>query len=260
MLVDSHCHLNYLDAPTDALRLAREQGVSGFLCIGVEAATAHEVIAFARAHPDVWASVGQHPEAAAQDPTWIETLMSTPAGTSQDVVAMGEMGLDFYHCGDDTHAQARQQACFDYQLDLAHRLDFPVVIHTRSAEAETLQLLNQHRGVNGVLHCFTESWELASAALDLGYYISISGIVTFKNGGNVREVAAKVPRDRLLIETDAPWLAPVPHRGKQNQPVFVADTARFLADWLNWDLSELAQQTTANFFRLFGRAEIHSAD
>ena len=254
MLVDSHCHLNYLDAPTAALRLAREQGVSGFLCIGVEQAATHEVIAFAHDHPDVWASGGQHPEASAQDPTWIETLMTSPTAAPRRVVAMGEMGLDFYDCADDAAFKKRQQTCFDYQLDLARRLDFPVVIHTRNAEAETRQLLRRHTGVVGVLHCFTESWDLARTALDLGYYISMSGIVTFKNGDNVREVAAKVPRERLLIETDAPWLAPVPHRGKQNQPAFVADTARFLADWLHWDFAELGQQTTANFFRLFDRA------
>lgn len=254
MLVDSHCHLNYLESPDTALRLARQSGVGGFLCIGVEQATIDEVLTLARRHPDVWASVGQHPEAAAHDPTWIETLLAGNATALEPVVAMGEMGLDFFHGGDDAEVKLRQQERFDYQLGLARSRRYPAIIHTRAAESATRDLLSKHAGAEGVLHCFTESWELARSALDLGYYISISGIVTFNNGGNVRDVAAKVPRDRLLVETDSPWLAPVPHRGKQNQPVFVGDTARFLADWLQWDFAELAEQTTENFFRLFRRA------
>ena len=129
-----------------------------------------------------------------------------------------------------------------------------MIVHTRAAEPHPGDLLRRHTGVIGVLHCFTESWELASAALDLGFYISISGIVTFKNGANVREIARQVPRDRLLVETDSPWLAPVPHRGQTNEPSFVVDTARFLAEFLAWPYEELAAQTTANFYRLFTRA------
>ena len=254
MLVDSHCHLNYLESPDAALESARQRGVTAFLCIGVERRSIDEVLSIASEHQDVWATIGQHPEAAGQDATWIEPRLSEGTAELERVVALGEMGLDFVHSGDDPGARVRQQECFDYQLDVARRLNYPVVVHTRGAETQTRQLIAQHSGVQGVLHCFTESWELASAALDLGFYISISGIVTFKNGGNVREVAARIPRDRLLVETDAPWLAPVPHRGKQNQPAYVTDTARFLADWLQWDFSELAAQTTANFFRLFQRA------
>jgi TatD DNase family protein len=260
LLVDSHCHLNYLEAPDAALRNARSAGISGFLCIGVEQKTLQEVLDLAQRHPDVWASVGQHPEAALSNPQWIDSHLAADSHAIDRIVALGEMGLDFFHSGDDAETRRRQQECFDYQLGLARRRDYPAVIHTRSAEDATRQLLVRHAGVRGVLHCFTESWELASAALDLGYYISISGIVTFKNGDNVRKVAAKVPRDRLLVETDSPWLAPVPYRGKQNQPAFVGDTARFLADWLQWDFAELAAQTTENFYRLFSRARPYAGE
>ena len=250
MLVDSHCHLNYLDDPEAALASGRAAGVGGVLCIGVEQATQHDVLRLAEQHEDVWASAGLHPEAAASgSPEWINEVLDHP-----QLVALGEMGLDFYRVPDDLSVKKQQQHCFDYQLALARQHRLPAVIHTRAAPEATAELLRMHAGVTGVLHCFTESWDLAKIALDLGYYIGISGIATFKNGGNVREVAARVPRDRLLVETDAPWLAPVPHRGQQNQPAFVANTARFLADWLDWDFDALAAQTTANFHSLFARA------
>lgn len=248
MLVDSHCHLNYLEAPEARLQTARERGVQGFLCIGVDRAGIDEVIALAEAHPDVWASVGQHPDAAAQDPGWIEQRLVHPR-----VVAVGETGLDYFH-ESEPGARRLQQERFDYQLALAGRHDLPVVIHTRAAEADTLTRLRAHPGVTGVLHCFTESWELAAAALDLGYYVSISGIVTFRNGENVRAVARQVPADRLLVETDSPWLAPVPHRGRPNEPAYVTDTASFLAQLRGESPEDLARTTSANFFRLFRRA------
>lgn len=200
----------------------------------------------AERHPDVWASVGQHPEACHSSPEWVCDYLS-----HSRVVAVGETGLDYHH-GREARTQRRQRECFARHLEMAEAAGLPVVVHTRDAVADTRDLLRGHPDVQGVLHCFTETWELASAALDLGYYISISGIVTFRNGGNVREVAAKVPRDRLLVETDCPWLAPVPHRGRTNEPAYVRDTAAFLADHLNWDLEELAAQTSENFHRLFG--------
>jgi TatD DNase family protein len=253
LLVDSHCHLNYLIDADARLRVARQAGVGAFLCVGVAKDSIIEVLATASHHEDVWASVGQHPEGAESSADWVEEHLGHPR-----VVAVGEIGLD-YHFGNSTDGsneatQALQRERFDAQLALAARADMPVIIHTREAEADTLALLQKHAGVRGVLHCFTESWTLASAALDLGYYISISGIVTFNNGANVREVARQVPRERLLIETDCPWLAPVPHRGKTNEPAYVADTARFLADFLDWPYPELAQQTTRNFYQLFTRA------
>ncbi len=249
MLVDSHCHLNYLEDPDLRLDEARARGVSGVLCIGVDEGGIEDVLALAQAHTDVWASVGQHPEGAAADPSWIVRHLDAPR-----VVALGETGLDYHH-ESDAGARARQRKRFEYQLGLAQDTGLPVVVHTRAAEADTLELLRAHESVRGVLHCFTESWQMARAALDLGFHISISGIVTFKSADNVREVAAAVPADRLLVETDAPWLAPVPHRGQTNAPAFVRDTAHFLATLRQVDEAELAERTTENFFRLFDRAQ-----
>lgn len=247
MLVDSHCHLNYLDDPPSRIVAARAAGVTGMLCIGVDEPHIAEVLGLARSEPDVWASVGQHPEAAERSWDWIEPLLAEP-----EVVAIGETGLDYFHTA-DADVRARQRSCFEHQLGLAEQHGLPVIVHTRSAEADTLALLEAHPGAVGVLHCFTESWQMAEAALALGYYVSISGIVTFRNGDNVREVARRVPADRLLVETDAPWLAPVPHRGRPNEPAYVADTARYLAELRQTDLETLAAETTANFHRLFAR-------
>ena len=233
---------------------ARKVGVTGFLCIGVDQPGIEAVLALAAAHADVWASVGQHPEAAAAEPQWIEQAVAR-----EGVVALGEMGLD-YHQETDAAGRNRQRESFAYQLSLAGKSRLPVVIHTRAAEADTLSHLRSQAGVTGVLHCFTESWDMASAALDLGYYISISGIVTFRNGDNVREIARKVPADRLLVETDAPWLAPVPHRGRKNVPAYVRDTAEYLAALRGTTLEELAHTTTANFFALFEKAQNSSSN
>ncbi|MCZ6711701.1 MAG: TatD family hydrolase [Gammaproteobacteria bacterium] len=248
MLVDSHCHLNYLGDPDARLGAARAAGVRAFLCVGVGEDTIHEVLQVADRHDDVWASIGQHPQEAESPPHWIEAHLSHPR-----VVAVGETGLD-YHYGTDQRTRELQRQHFEYHLTMAAAVDLPVIVHTRDASAHTRESLERHAGVTGVLHCFTESWELASVALDLGYYISISGIVTFNNGANVRDVVRRVPRERLLVETDSPWLAPVPHRGRTNEPLFVTDTARYLAEFLDWPYEQLAEQTTANFYRLFSRA------
>lgn len=245
MLVDSHCHLNYLEDPDQRLVDARERGVGAFLCIGVDQAGIADVLALAEAHPDVWATAGQHPESAADDPAWIAGCL-----THSRVVAAGETGLDYFHEADPA-ARRLQLERFDMQLALAAEHGLPVVVHTRSAEADTLDRLRAYPGVTGVLHCFTESWEMASAALDLGYCISISGIVTFRNSDNVRDVARRVPHDRLLVETDSPWLAPVPHRGRLNQPAYVVEVAQFVAELRGQSAEELADTTTTNFRRLF---------
>ena len=250
MLVDSHCHLNYLEDPGLRIREAREAGVTGQLCIGVDEARISEVLALAEREPDIWASVGQHPDAAANAFDWLEPALAHPR-----VVAVGETGLDYLHT-EEAAARARQRESFEYQLTLADRHGLPVVVHSRAAEADTLALLRQFPQVRGVLHCFTESWEMAAEALTLGYYISISGIVTFRNGDNVREVARQVPEDRLLVETDAPWLAPVPHRGRANAPAYVRDTAEYLAELRGVSFATLAEQTSRNFYALFRRAEL----
>lgn len=254
MLVDSHCHLNYLDDPQQALREARACGVSRLLCIGVNQAGIADVLDLAAAETGVWASVGQHPEAAGEDFGWIEQYLSRP-----EVVAVGETGLDYHHVS-QPDKQSRQRQCFAHQLELAAEHSLPVVVHTREAQQDTLDLLRGAPHVTGVLHCFTETWEMAKQALDIGYYISISGIVTFRNGGNVREVARQVPADRLLLETDAPWLAPVPHRGRTNQPAYVVDTAAFVAELRGLDMEELAAVTSANFERLFSRVQNSSSN
>ncbi len=245
MLVDSHCHLNFLDEPDERLAAARERGVEVFLCIGVDQPGIAEVLELAERHPDVWATAGQHPDAAAADLGWLPASLGHPR-----VVAAGEMGLDYFHEADPA-GRRRQLDCFDAQLALAGSLGLPVVVHTRAAEADTLERLRAHPGVEGVLHCFTESWEMAAAALDLGFYISISGIVTFRNADNVRAVARRVPGARLLVETDSPWLAPVPHRGQRNEPAFLADTVAYLAALRGESEAALAAATGANFRRLF---------
>jgi TatD DNase family protein len=246
MLIDSHCHLNYLDDPQEAIGRAREAGVTACLCISVDEAGFSAVKSLASRHADIWATAGVHPDAAEDNLEWIEAELA-----HERVVAVGETGLDYLHA-DDASAQARQREAFALQLDLAIRHDMPVVVHTRQAEKDTLDLLQAHRGVKGVLHCFTESWSMAKEALDQGFYVSISGIVTFKNAANVRDVAAKVPADRLLIETDSPWLAPVPKRGKTNEPAYVAHTAEFLAELRQTPVETLRQETADNFIRLFG--------
>jgi TatD DNase family protein len=246
MLIDSHCHLNYLEDPKQAILRARESGVTSCLCISVDEPGFAGVMALASGHDDVWASAGVHPDAAGGNLDWIEDALAAP-----EVVAVGETGLDYLH-GTDLDVQARQREAFDLQLGLGVKHQLPTIVHTRAAEGDTLDLLRAHSGAFGVLHCFTESWAMAKQALDLGFYISISGIVTFKNADNVRDVARQVPVDRLLVETDAPWLAPVPKRGKTNEPAFVTHTAAFLAELRQTSTETLCKQTSDNFVRLFG--------
>jgi len=256
VLVDSHCHLNYLDDPDAKLATARALGVGAFLCIGVNESTHDAVVNIAARHPDVWASAGIHPESAINDvsPDWVAA-----AARHDRVVGIGETGLDYFKiAGDAATVQRRQRDSFAAHLSIAHDLNLPVIVHTRAAEADTIDLLRAHPHTIGVLHCFTESWTLARAALDLGWYVSISGIVTFRNAENVRDVATRIPGDRLLIETDSPWLAPVPHRGKTNEPAYVTHTAAYLATLRGDELENLAAQTTANFSRLFSRTRVLS--
>jgi TatD DNase family protein len=250
VLVDSHCHLNYLEDCDARLDAARRAGVGGFLCIGVNRGTRDAVAAIAARHLDVWHTQGVHPDSAqTTDLDWIESALRVPR-----VAGVGETGLDYFRLpGDDTATRARQRDAFAYQLDVGARWDLPVVVHSRAAEADTLDLLRAHPRTRGVLHCFTESWALARGALDLGWYVSISGIVTFRNADNVRDVATRLPADRVLVETDCPWLAPVPHRGKRNEPAFVADTAAYLAALRGVDAERFAAETTGNFQTLFSR-------
>ncbi len=244
MLVDSHCHLNYLDDPQRAIRDAHAAGVTEMLCIGVNEAGAPDVLACAD-NDGIWATLGEHPDGVSGDPAWLTQHLTDPR-----VVAVGETGLDYLHA-EDPDSRKAQYASFDAHLAIAADADLPVVVHTRAAEADTRELLQRHKGVRGVLHCFTESWSLASVALDLGWFVSISGIVTFKNAANVRDVAQRIPDERLLIETDAPWLAPAPHRGTQNAPALLPHTAAFLSELKGIDVEALASMTRRNFFALF---------
>ncbi|MFD3300403.1 TatD DNase family protein [Aquipseudomonas alcaligenes] len=259
MLVDSHCHLDRLDLAAHdgsldaALAAARARGVQHFLCIGVSADNAGAVKSLAERYADVDCSVGVHPldleqgEAPALD--WLLGELNHP-----HVVAIGETGLDYHY---EPEAAELQQQSFRLHLEAAKITGKPVIVHTREARADTLALLREAALPQaGVLHCFTEDWEMAKAALDIGFYISLSGIVTFRNADALREVARKVPADRLLVETDAPYLAPIPHRGKPNLPQYVREVAEFLAMVRGERFEDLAAQTTANFKRLFPLARV----
>lgn len=258
MLVDSHCHLDRLDLAAHggsldaALDAARARGVGQFLCIGVSADNAAAVKALADRYSDVHCSVGVHPLdlAPGQPPAldWLLQELDHPR-----VVAIGETGLDYHY---EPEAAELQQQAFQLHLDAARITGKPVIVHTREARADTLALLREAALPQaGVLHCFTEDWDMARAALDIGFYISLSGIVTFRNAEALREVARQVPADRLLVETDSPYLAPVPHRGKANLPQYVREVAEFLAELRGVSYDVLAEQTTANFYRLFPLAQ-----
>lgn len=253
-LIDSHCHLDKLDlAPYDgdlalALRAAHVQGVSHVLCIGIDLENIETVLDVARQHQGVFASVGVHPlYQDRREPTVAELVQ---LGSRPKVVAIGETGLDYFYGEGDLQWQRDR---FAVHVDAARQTGLPLVVHSRGAKEDTLAFLRDS-GVRGVMHCFTEDLDMAKRAVDLGYLISISGIVTFRNAEELRAVVKALPLDRLLVETDAPWLAPVPHRGRPNQPRFVVDVARKVAELKAVSLETVARQTTENFFTLFTRA------
>jgi TatD DNase family protein len=255
-LIDSHCHLNYaglLERQDEVLAAARARGVSGFLNISTRQKEWRDVIGAAERNADVWATVGVHPHEADAHPDLGASAL-IEATDHPRVIAIGECGLDYYY---DKSDRAAQRERFQAHIEAARATGLPLVVHTRDAEQDTAEILTREvgkGGVTGVLHCFTGSADLAGKALDLGFMISISGIVTFKNARDLQEVAKTIPQDRLLVETDSPFLAPVPHRGQTCEPAFVADTAAFLAELRGEPLDELAEATTANFFRLFDKA------
>lgn len=259
MLIDSHCHLDRLDLTAHggsldaALEAARAAGVGHFLCIGVSADNAATVKSLAERYADVDCSVGVHPldlEPGAEPALdWLLGELAHPK-----VVAIGETGLDYHY---EPESAELQQASFRLHLDAARITGKPVIVHTREARADTLALLREAALPQaGVLHCFTEDWEMAKAALDIGFYISLSGIVTFRNAEALREVARQVPADRLLVETDSPYLAPVPYRGKPNLPQYVREVAEYLAVLRGVSYETLAEQTSSNFKRLFPLASV----
>ena len=256
-LIDSHCHLNYeglVERQDEVLENARNRGVHGFLNISTRQSEWRDIIAVAEQHDDVWASVGVHPHEADAHPDLGATALIAGADHPR-VIAIGECGLDYYY---DKSDRAAQRERFEAHIDAARETGLPLVVHTRDAEQDTAEILARAvkgKGVTGVLHCFTGSANLARKGLDLGFYVSLSGIVTFKNAQDLQETAKWLPADQMLVETDSPFLAPVPHRGQKCEPAFVADTAAFVAELRGEAADQLADTTTANFFKLFGKAQ-----
>lgn len=254
-IADSHCHLNYkglAEQQQDVLDRAREAGVAAMLNISTREREWADVIAVAEREADVWATVGIHPHEA-DDHSHIDTTKLVERAAHPRVVGIGETGLDYYY---DHSDRARQQASFRAHIAACRETGLPLIVHTRDAEADTAAILRDEMGkgaFTGVIHCFTASDAFADTALDLGFYISISGIVTFKNAAALQQTAARLPVERLLVETDAPFLAPVPHRGKTGEPAFVADTLRFLAGLRGEEPEELAEVTRRNFHTLFSK-------
>jgi TatD DNase family protein len=255
-LVDSHCHLDFPDFGAereDVIVRARNAGIGTMVTICTKISEFAEVRAIAEAHADIWCTVGIHPhEAATQPETDAATLCEH--ARHPKVVGIGECGLDFYY---EHSPRGRQAEVFRAHAAAARDSGLPLIVHTRDADVETAAILTEEAGkgsLKGVLHCFSSGAELADIALDLGFYLSFSGIVTFKTAAALREIAGRVPADRILVETDSPFLAPVPKRGKRNEPSFVVHTAALLAELRGVDIATLARQTTDNFFRLFDKA------
>jgi TatD DNase family protein len=256
MFTDSHCHLNYKGLVEDqqgVLARARAAGVGAMLNISTRASEWDDVIGVAEREEGVWASVGIHPHEADSHPD-VHTATLVERAAHPRVVGIGESGLDFYY---DHSDRERQRESFRAHIAAARETRLPIIVHTRDAEEDTHAILEDEMGkgaFTGVIHCFTASADFAEKALGLGLYISLSGIVTFKNARDLQAVAKDVPVDRLLIETDSPFLAPVPHRGRPCEPAFVADTARFLSALRGEAVEALAERTTANFHALFSKA------
>jgi len=258
MLIDSHCHLEYKGLVEDqqgVLARARAAGVGGFLSISTRQREWAQVIGTAEREADVWASVGIHPHEADAHADMGEAALLEIAAHPR-VIAIGETGLDYYY---DHSDRETQQALFRRHIAVARETGLPLIVHTRDAEDDTARIMAEEMeqgAYPALIHCFTASADFARIVLDLGLTISLSGIVTFKNAKDLQAIAAEVPEDRLLVETDAPFLAPVPNRGKVCEPAFVADTARFVAELRGVSPEALAETTTRNFRRLFTKAAL----
>ena len=258
MLIDSHCHLEYKGLVEDqagVLDRARQAGVGGFLSISTRQREWAQVIATAEREADVWASVGIHPHEADGHADMGEAALLEAAAHPR-VIAIGETGLDYYY---DKSDRLVQQELFRRHIAVSRATGLPIIIHTRDAEADTAAILRDEMAKGGfpaLIHCFTASADFARIVLDLGLTISLSGIVTFKNASDLQAIAAVIPEDRLLVETDAPFLAPVPNRGKVCEPAFVADTARFVAELRGVSPEALAAATSKNFMKLFTKAAL----
>lgn len=256
MLVDSHCHLHHLDLTAfnqdlgQVLALADKEGVGHMLCVSVDLKEYSILKQYAKDYDKVSISVGVHPtEEVEEEPT---SAYLCQLAAFEKCIALGETGLDFYRTTEQV-LQEKQKNRFRAHIQAALSIKKPLIIHTRQAPQETIQVMEEEGAsdIGGVMHCFSESWEMAKQALDLHFYISLSGIVTFKNATNIQDLAKKVPLDRLLIETDAPYLAPVPFRGKQNHPALVKYVAMEIARLRGIDFEEVATKTTKNFYDCF---------
>lgn len=251
MFVDSHCHLDFPDLVNNLdalLQKMEENQVTHALCVSVNLTDFPRVLALAEAHDNLFASVGVHPDYENQQEPTADQLAHL--ADHPKVIAIGETGLDYYRLTGDLEWQRER---FRQHVRAARKCNKPLIIHTRSAAEDTLRIMREEGAdqIGGVMHCFTESWEVAQQAIEMNFYISFSGIVTFKNAAALKDVARKTPLDRILIETDSPYLAPVPYRGKLNQPAFVKHVAEEIARLRTKDLDEIAAATTANFFKLF---------
>jgi TatD DNase family protein len=256
VLVDSHCHLDFdtFDADRAAvLARARAAGVGTMLTICTHLSKFEQVRALAESNPEIWCSVGVHPHEAAGEGVDAPAALVERAAHPK-VIGIGESGLDFYY---DHSPREAQRTNFRAHIEAARATGLPIIVHARDADDETADMLREGAasgGLTGVMHCFSSGRALAEAALEIGFYISLSGIVTFKNAEELRGIAREVPLDRLLVETDAPYLAPIPMRGRRNEPSFVAHTARFVAGLKGVEEGALAAATTENFYRLFAKA------
>lgn len=256
-LIDSHCHLNFTglaDRLPDVLQHMAEQNVVQALAISVSKKSFAEVLAIAESHEHIYASVGVHPDDPEEENFSISEMVAH--ARHPKVVGIGETGLDYYWCKGDL---SWQQQRFAEHIEAANQSGLPLIVHTREAADDTMSMLKNHQAHAGVIHCFTEDVRVAKLALDLGFYISFSGIVTFKNAPLIQEAARYVPIDRILVETDAPFLAPVPKRGKPNEPAYVRHTAEFIAAQRQLPIEEFAAASCENFYRLFSKVPPYQA-
>jgi TatD DNase family protein len=262
MLVDSHCHLDFPDfsAELDAIiARARAAGVGRIVTISTRVKKHAQVLAIAETFPEVFCSVGTHPHNAREEPD-IDAAALVALTKHPKIVAIGEAGLDYHY---DNSPRAAQAASFRQHIAAARETCLPLVIHSRDCDTDMAQILREESGKGAfpaVLHCFTGGRDLAFSAIELGHYVSFTGILTFKRSDDLRSIAAALPTDRILVETDAPYLAPGPHRGKRNEPAYVVETAKVLADARGVPVDEIARQTTENFFRLFSKVPRVLAD
>ncbi|RUM83290.1 MAG: DNAase [Candidatus Thioglobus sp.] len=252
-IIDSHCHIDRVDldqfggSMESMLAHAKDLSVEEFLCVCIDLEHFDDVFSLAKAHQQIYASVGVHPvEQEGKDPS-VEELLAL--ADHEKIIAIGETGLDYFHVKKDTADWQRER--FRRHIAASNQSGKPMIIHTREAKADTIEIMQQEQAQAGVMHCFSEDWETAKAALDLGFYISFSGIITFKSAADLREVAKKVPADRLLVETDSPYLTPVPYRGRANSPAYTYYVAEKMAEIRGVSIDNIAQQTTQNFNDLF---------